>query len=188
MRFQYRARNKEGEEITGAREAADDLSLSRAMRAEGLTLILAKSIGKKAPLMDFLNSLFTRVKVRDKITFADNLGSMIGAGLSLSRALDVIERQSSNTRFKELVKSIAHKVRNGSSLKDALAERKDVFPPVFISMVGAGEESGRLPESLSIVAEQLTKSYELRRKIKGAMIYPAVIVAANFLLWYLFLI
>src|SRR3989344_3990122 len=152
------------------------------MRAEGLTLILAKSIGKKAPLMDFLNSLFTRVKVRDKITFADNLGSMIGAGLSLSRALDVIERQSSNKRFKELVKSIAHKVRNGSSLKDALAERKDVFPPVFISMVGAGEESGRLPESLSIVAEQLTKSYELRRKIKGAMIYPAVIVAAIFLI------
>lgn len=115
---------------------------------------------------------------KDQIIFASNLSSMISAGLPLSRALEVIERQSSNRKFKKIISGIIDKINSGQSLSQSMGQYPDVFPSVFTSMVSAGEESGNLPEALKLVSEQLSKSYDLRRKVKGAMIYPAIVVTA----------
>lgn len=187
-RYSIRASSNKGEEIRGEREARDPLELSRVLRNEGLTLILATPVSARSQKLDAITSFIGGVRLRDKILFADNLGSMITAGLSLSRALDVIERQSSSENFKKLVRSITEKVRAGSSLREALSAQRNVFPPLFIAMVGAGEESGKLPEALGIIAEQMNKSYELRRKVRGAMIYPAVIVCVIILIAILMMI
>lgn len=189
MKYFYRAQKESGEEVSGERDALNQLALSRALRAEGLTPILAKVVEPKKNLSDTILGLFRKpLSLREKALFADNLGSMITAGLSLSRALEVIERQGGGKRYKEVVHEITERVRSGGSLHEALAARKDIFPPVFIAMVAAGEESGKLPESLAIVSDQLSKSYELRRKIKGAMMYPAVIVCVVILIGVLMMI
>lgn len=190
MKFKYKARDKERVELEGEREAKDRFALAREMRAEGLMLVSAKpesvSSSGRTRLKRWLN--FSRVKIKDKIVFASNLSAMVAAGLSLSRALAVMERQSGSRRFRQVISELAAKIRAGAGLSQALAAFPDVFPPVFVAMVAAGEESGKLPQSLEIVAEQLTKSYDLRRKVRGAMIYPTIIVIVIILIGILMMI
>ena len=189
MKYSFRATNSAGEEVNGERDAQDSLGLSRVLRMEGLSPILIKPIPQKRELLDqLLGSFRSPLSLHDKILFASNLGAMIEAGLSLSRALEVIERQGGNTRSKAVVHAIAERVRGGGSLHDSLALHSNIFPPVFIAMVAAGEESGKLPQSLGIISSQLEKSYELRRKIRGAMVYPAVIVTVIILIGILMMI
>ncbi len=176
MRFHYKAKTSAGEITEGDRESADRFALAREMRGEGLTLILAKPIFEAKGSAERF-SLFGRIKMKDKIIFASSLGAMIGSGLSLARALNVIERQMTNKRFKAIVVSLSDKIKNGESFSAALQAFPNVFPPVFVAMVAAGEESGNLTGALEIVNQQLSKAYDLRRKVKGAMIYPVIIIA-----------
>ncbi|HVM59154.1 MAG TPA: type II secretion system F family protein [Candidatus Paceibacterota bacterium] len=112
------------------------------------------------------------------IRTARNLSAMLTAGLSLSRALSVIERQSGNRRIKEVMVGLSESVKKGSSFHEALAAYPKVFSPLFVAMTRAGEESGSLSDSLSIVALQMERSEELSRKVRGAMIYPAIVITA----------
>ncbi len=189
MKFHYQARDKEGKELAGEREAKDRFALAREMRAEGLMLVSAKPetvSANRARLKRWL--AFSRVKIKDKIVFASNLSAMIAAGLSLSRALAVMERQSGSKRFRQVISELAAKIRAGAGLSAALGTFPDVFPPVFVAMVASGEESGKLPQSLEIVAEQMMKSYDLRRKVRGAMIYPSIIIVVIVLIGILMMI
>ncbi len=177
MRFRYKGKNQTGEESEGLRDAKDKFELAREMRSQGITLISAELVEEEKPGIKFSWSRFSRrVKMKDKILFASSLSSMISAGLSLARALNVIERQTQSKGFKEIIRTLEEKIKSGESFNAALATFPNVFPPVFIAMVAAGEESGNLPSALQTVGDQMAKSYELRRKVKGAMIYPAIIV------------
>ncbi len=179
MRFNYRAKKETGEEVKGVQEAHDRFTLARELRSEGLILVSAKPVDQKVgSWRDKLKGLMSGVKLKDQIIFAGNLSSMISSGLPLSRALEVIERQSSNRNFKKIVGEIIDKINSGESLSKSMGRYPSVFPAIFTSMVTAGEESGNLPEALKLVNEQLSKSYDLRRKVKGAMIYPAIVVTA----------
>ncbi|MBI2100755.1 MAG: type II secretion system F family protein [Candidatus Vogelbacteria bacterium] len=189
MKFYYRARDKEGKEVAGEREAPDRFALAREMRAEGLIPLSAKPENptlNRARLKRWL--AFGRVKTKDKIVFASNLSAMVAAGLSLARALAVMERQAGSKRFRQVIAELAAKIRAGAGLSPALAAFPDVFPPVFVAMVAAGEESGKLPQSLDIVAEQMMKNYDLRRQVRGAMIYPVIIVIVIILIGILMMI
>jgi type IV pilus assembly protein PilC len=116
--------------------------------------------------------------MKDKIIFANNLSAMISAGLPLSRALSVMARQTSHKYFKKVLTEVEALIAKGESLSGALAKWPKIFPEVFTAMVAAAEETGKLPEALKLIGEQLEKSYALRRKIIGALIYPSVIVVA----------
>jgi type IV pilus assembly protein PilC len=118
------------------------------------------------------------VKRQEIIRLARNLSAMLGAGLSLSRALSVIERQSGNKRLKVIATELSESIKKGSSFHDALAAYPKVFPSLFIAMTKAGEESGSLADSLTVVGVQMERSEELIRKIRGAMIYPAIVITA----------
>src|SRR3989344_5024040 len=176
MKFHFKARDKEGQEMEGEREATDRFALAREMRIEGRALLLARPVVDSATTVAFRRFFSGSVKMHDKIIFASNLSAMISAGLSLSRSLTVIERQTKSKRFKTVISDLSTRISGGDSLAAALNNYADVFPPVVIAMVSAGEESGKLPQSLQVVADQLMKSYDLRRKVRGAMIYPAIII------------
>jgi type IV pilus assembly protein PilC len=118
-----------------------------------------------------------RVTLKEKIIFVNNLGAMLSSGLSLARALEISARQTENTSFRLVITAVLEKVKNGQTFSQSLGEYPRVFPSVLSAMVAAGEESGNLPQSLVIVRDQLTKTYELTRRVKGAMIYPAVILS-----------
>jgi type IV pilus assembly protein PilC len=128
------------------------------------------------------------VKFDQKIAFTKNLSAMLGAGLTLSRALSVIERQSSNKVLKGIIADIESKIRAGTSFHEALADHKNVFPKLFIAMTKAGEEGGTLSDTLQTVAKQMDRSYTLTKKVKGAMIYPSIIVVAIIIIGILMLL
>lgn len=179
MKFAYQAIKIDGSRTSGEQEAADRYALAAELRAKGLTVVSVRSVAQDSEhrLLAVLESLRT-IKMKDKIVFAGSLSSMLSAGLSLSRALNVIGRQTSSKFFKSIIEAVSGHINQGGTLSQGLALYPNVFPAVFIAMVQAGEESGNLPNALETIREQLAKSYELRRKIVGAMVYPAIIVLA----------
>ncbi len=176
MRFIYEAQTTTGERLKGVEEAADRLALARAIKNRGLFLISASLEPLKQS--NFFHLELGRVSIRDLVLFTGNLSVLLSAGLTLSRSLAVLERQIKKTYFKNIVAALAERIAAGDSFYKALAAYPAVFPPVLAAMVRAGEGSGTLPNSLKLTADQLKKSYDIRRKVKGAMIYPALVMTA----------
>lgn len=177
MKFSYTSITSSGERKSGTREALDKFQLANDLKAEGMVVLSVQKI-QNTEFLSLKFSLFNRIKTHDKIIFARNLASMLEAGLAVSRALSVIERQTKNISLKKIVISINDDIKKGKSLSGAMKTFSDIFPPMFISMVMSGEESGKLSESLNVVASQMEKTYLLQKKIKGAMMYPSVIMVA----------
>ncbi|HUY62260.1 MAG TPA: type II secretion system F family protein [Candidatus Paceibacterota bacterium] len=190
--MKYRATVKKDDGTTEARviEAESRFAVYDQIEKEGGTVVeLVEVAGGSFTLPAWANiTIGTGVKRAEVSRLAKNLSAMLSAGLSLSRALSVIERQSSNKRLKRIVNGISDAVRKGSAFNEALAQYPKVFPPIFIAMVKAGEESGTLADALSIVGLQLERSEELVRKIRGAMIYPSIVVTAVVIVGILMLI
>jgi len=178
-RFNYTAEKTGGEMYTGVVEARDRFELYSIIRREGGRVV---SVAEESahPWLNFSywNSKLTNVKEYDKVLFARNLGAMLSAGLSLARALSVMERQSKNPKLALIVMQVASDVRRGSTLHDAFAKFPRFFSRLFVAMVRAGEEGGSLPDALAVVSDQMERSYQLKKKIRGALIYPAIIVFA----------
>lgn len=177
--FHYKAINKDGNLEEGSRSSKNEFDLNKELKIEDLTLISATEI-KEDSVESKLSRMFSfgRISIREKIVFNRNLASMIGAGLTLTRALTILERQSKNKKFKGIISSIIEDIKKGSSLSASFLKFPKVFSPLLVAMVQAGEESGKLIESLNTVSEQMEKTYELTKKIKGAMVYPGVIIFA----------
>jgi type IV pilus assembly protein PilC len=177
IQFEYKALNKNGELKSGIKTAADEFALRKDLKAENFSLIHAEPVNKNSPKFLIAKILrIGRISMHEKIIFSRNLATMIDAGLSLSRALTIIERQTANPKLKRTLYEINERVKKGSSLSESLKNYPDVFTTLMISMVQSGEESGNLVESLNIVSEQMEKQYILNKKIQGAMVYPGVIM------------
>jgi type IV pilus assembly protein PilC len=178
MRFKFKAIKSNGERFDGVMESQSKFTLYNDLKLEGNTLVSAEEIGhdklKKFFYKNF--SFLGNVSMALKISFAKNLSAMTKAGLSLSRALYVIERQSNNARFKSVVEGLNLEIKKGNTLSEAMKLYPNVFSGLFVSMTKAGEESGGLADALANVALQMDKTYRLQKKVKGAMIYPAVII------------
>lgn len=178
-RFSYTAERSGGEVYTGVAEARDRFELYGIVRKEGGRIISLNEKGGSTWLsIGYWNALLSRVSEYEKILFARNLGAMVSAGLALARALSVMERQTRNVRLASIVASVASDVRRGDSLHVALAKFPRVFPKLMIAMVRAGEEGGDLPASLQVVADQMERMHTLKKKIRGALIYPCIILIA----------
>ena len=154
-------------------EADTRFAVYEQIQKEGGTVTeLTESTGSfKLPPWLFI-SIGTTVSRDEIIRMAKNLSAMLSAGLSLSRALSVIERQSSNKNLKSIAVGLSESVKKGSSFHEALALYPSIFPKIFAAMARAGEESGSLSESLTVVALQMERSEELVRKIRGCNDLP----------------
>jgi type IV pilus assembly protein PilC len=180
-KFVYTAEKSDGEVYKGTAEAADRFELYSIVRREGGKIVsVNEDGGSNKWSVAYWNGKFSSVKEYDKILMARNLGAMLGAGLSLSRALSVLERQTKNPKLSATIGEVAGDVRRGESLHASLAKFPKIFPNIFAAMVRAGEEGGDLPSALKLVSEQMERMYDLKKKIKGAMIYPCIILVAIF--------
>jgi type IV pilus assembly protein PilC len=178
-RFSYTAEKNDGEVYKGIAQARDRFELYDIVRREGGRIInVDEDKGEGVLCLAYWNAKFASVPEYEKVLFARNLGAMIGAGLSLARALSVLERQTKNARLAHIISELSSAVRRGDPLHSALAQFPKVFPPLFIAMVRAGEEGGELPGGLTTIADQMERMYVLKKKIRGAMLYPAIIVVA----------
>jgi len=191
MKFRVTIEKEGTPKETRTVEAKSRFDVYDQVRNEGgvVTAILEQKRGRFFEIFAKFNiSIGTGIKRREIIRLATNLSAMLSAGLSISRALSVIERQSSNKRLKVIAAGIAESIKKGSSLNEALAIYPRVFPEIFVAMVRAGEESGSLSDSLLAVALQMERSEELIRKVKGAMIYPAIVISVVLIVGVLMLI
>lgn len=118
------------------------------------------------------------VPATEKMFFVQHLGVMLKAGISLGAALNTLSDQTEHRYFKIILKDIAERVNQGQSLAKSLGLYTNVFEEIFVNMIAAGEVSGKYEEVLDELYKQMKKSHELRGKIRGAMIYPAIIVLA----------
>lgn len=123
-------------------------------------------------------NLFSKVGHQEKLLFTKHLDTMIKAGIPIAEALETVADQAKSPAFKKVLLEVLADVRNGQPLAKSLGKHKKVFDSLYISLVAIGEESGTLEENLSFLSEQMTKSFRLRKKIRGAMVYPAIIVSA----------
>lgn len=187
--FHFKATNQAGEMIEGDRDAVDQFTLYQDLKKEGTTVLFAVSKSKKfSPSWTKVFAGFGGVSMIEKISFARNLSAMLQAGLSLPRALSVMERQTKNKKFQMVLSSLGASVAKGQTLADSLKTYANIFPPLFISMVKAGEEGGTLSGSLKIVASQMNQLYLLEQRVRGAMIYPAILIGLMGLIAVLMLI
>ena len=179
-KFTYTGEDRNGKSVEEVVEAADRFAVYEIARQQGHTVstVALQSRLNLGKLLDMekINYYLNRVKQDELIMMTRNLGSMLKAGLSMVRALSVIERQSSNPRLKGTIKQIQEHINKGDAFNEALKEFPAVFNDLYVAMVRAGEESGGLAEALHTLSEQMARSSELKKKIKGAMIYPAIVM------------
>lgn len=177
MKFSYKGRNREGAVVNGVIEATDRTEAVTLIRDSGILPIVVEA---SSGIMNISigGSLFQHVGLADRIMFTKNLSGMLKAGLSLSRALDVLQKQTPNRYFKSVINSLLDTITKGGTLSEGLAKFPKVFSALFIAMVKSGEESGALPAALLEVGTNLEKTYALRRKVKSALMYPAIIICA----------
>jgi len=136
------------------------------------------TIDEPTGVLGWLNTNFSTVSLKNKMLFAKNLSVMVGAGLTLSRGLSILSRQSDSVKFKQTIRDVNTSVVHGESFHDSLGKFPNIFSALFIAMVHAGEESGKLSDSLKSIARQLERAHALRKKVRGAMIYPIIILIA----------
>jgi type IV pilus assembly protein PilC len=186
MKFKFKAVKPDGSKYEDIRESNDKFSLYEELKKDGIVLISASESTKSK--WDIEIPIFNSIPEHQKIIFAKNLGSMINAGLPMVKGLNILEKQIINKRFKEIIVSLEAEIKKGRPLSDACVDYPNVFPKLFTAMVKAGEESGKISESLQIVASQMEESFKLKGKLKGAMIYPSVILCVMVIIGVLMMI
>ncbi len=175
--FIFKAK-KGGEIVKGEQDAKDRFELYKILKESGEEVI---SMEEKKKIYLFKNislPFFNSIKTHQKINFSRSLGTMIKAGLSMSQALSVMEKQGTNKAVKKIIATLNEEIRKGKTLSEAMGSFKNMFSPLMIAMVASGEQSGGLSEALRIVTLQMEKSYLLQKRIRGALMYPSVIFLA----------
>ncbi len=123
--------------------------------------------------------MLSRIKPVDKILLAKHLSLMLLAGVPLNQSILEMQSEASAPFLKKILKELSAEIKSGKTVAATLAKHEKAFGPLFVNMIKIGEESGTLEESLKHLAAQLEKNYELKKKIKGAMMYPVLVLGAT---------
>jgi len=175
-KYFYQATSAEGEIQSGVVEAKDESELAKNLRQEGFILVSA-SLEKNKKKFGFLGNL-KGISLKEKLFFTRNLRLMIKSGISLPKALSILSTQAGNKKFQETLYQIKDEIVKGKKLSETLKDFPEAFSELYSSMVEIGEETGNLEDILNGLSKQMERTYELRAKIKGAMVYPSVIIIA----------
>ena len=184
-RYRYKAKNRTGEVVAGEVEASSALLAAKLVRQKGLVVF------SLIPLSQ--NPLDLIAKLRDRITFGDltvftrQLATMINAGLPLTEAL-LILRSQSKASLQKVVGQVLADVEGGLALSSAMAKHPKIFTASYVALVRSGELGGLLDEVLVRLADNMEKEQEFRGKVRGALIYPAIIVVGMFIVGFIMMI
>jgi len=179
--YNFTAKALNNKTRVGQRQARNRKDLAQTLKQEGYFLISTTINKPKLKFKKFLPKI-KHVALKEKLLVTRNLQVMIAAGVSLPRALEVLSRQTKSKYFKNCLKEMKEIILKGSPLSEAVTEFPKVFSEIYMSMIKVGEKTGELEKVLGILAQQLERNYRLRSRVKGAMLYPAVIVSAMFLI------
>ena len=172
--YVFKAMDLAGAPLHGQVEAESKQAVSDQLRSRGLVIL---EIAEKGGSLNLNVDLFERIKLSDLAIFSRQLATMVSSGMTILRALFVLEEQTEVKKLKEVIVAVRKDVEAGLAFSAALGRHPKVFSPLFISMVRAGEIGGVLEDSLVRIADQLEKEDALARQVRSAMVYPAVVVS-----------
>jgi type IV pilus assembly protein PilC len=171
--YVFKATDLAGVPARGEVDANSKQDVAEQLKERGLVVV---DIAHKYRSKELNIELFARVKASDLAVSTRQLSTMVSSGMSILRALYVLEAQTESKKLKPAIASVRRDVEAGLQFSDALARHPKIFSPLYISMVRAGETGGLLDECLLRVADQLEKDASLRRQIRAAMIYPTLVI------------
>ena len=177
-KFTYEARDQATNKITKSTVQADSESAAaRLLMNQGFTPLDIKEQDNEEGIIARITG---RITTKDRIVFTRQLSTLIGAGLPLTQSLNTVFEQTENKQLKSIIQEITASVEGGKTLYDSFSKYPKIFDPVFLALVGAGELSGTLDESLQRIANQQEKDAAVSSKIKGAMTYPLIVLFVIF--------
>ncbi len=176
-KFTYTALKPDGSREKGTLAASSSFAAGHDLHERGLTPIDLKEVTAGSDPLAFLANFMT-VPLAEKLTFVENLELMLKSGIPVSRSMRILAKQTRNRKFSKILESLEQAVENGSQLYEAMNAHPQVFSSIFVNMIKVGELSGNLETSLSQLGIQLEREADLRSRVRGAMIYPSVIVSA----------
>lgn len=173
--FRYQVIDSNGKKSEGIIEATSIGEASRKLKADG-KYIAALSLDKGNGILN-MQIGSPKLKTKDLVLITRQLASLLSAGITVVRSLDMLYQQLESKKAKKCIGDIYESVQSGRSLSEAFAEQRGVIPNIMISMIAAGEESGRLDEVMERLAEHFAKDAKLKNKISSAMVYPKILAA-----------
>ena len=176
QQFTYRAKDKAGNTVSGVVESVNAQQAVKTLQEHGLLVI---SVAEKRDFsLKALSPRLASVSEQEVATFTRLLSTMLRAGLPLVDALYNLSVQTRNVTFKEAIKAMLANIQSGGSLSASMAMHPKIFDNLYVNLVKAGEASGKVDEAMEKLADMLDSQLEFKGKIKGAMIYPAIVVVA----------
>lgn len=175
--FQYKARNRTGALVVGKIESANINEAKNQLSMQGLfpIQVTGKSAGDIEIKIPFLNSK-PKVNEKDIVLFTKQFYTLFQAGMSVETILSTLAKQQKNISFQNALDTIRKEIQEGSSMAQAFGRQTHVFSPLYINMLASGEEAGILEEVLGQLADFVEKDYTMRNNIKGAMMYPKIVL------------
>lgn len=172
--YRWSGVNRAGKKVKGEMEAPDQEAVRIVLRRQRIEPAKIK----EAPKDIFENVAFLKPKVTEKdvVLFTRQFATMIDAGLPLVQCLDILANQTDNRTFKQMLKQIKSDVESGSTFADALKKHPKTFDELFVNLIAAGEVGGILDTILNRLAAYIEKAMKLKKKVKGAMVYPIVVL------------
>ncbi len=174
-KFKYSARDTSGKIINGNMEAKDAGAVTDILHDRGLIVVSIKE-AFALDLERLAEINIGGVPMKEKVIFMRQMSTMVGAGLPLARALEIMVQQTSNPMFKRVLKEVLAAIQSGKTLANSFREQSEVFDPITLNLIEAGEESGNLETILERLATELEESKSLGDKLRSAMIYPIIIL------------
>ena len=171
--FRYQVLDNAGKQSTGVVEAQSISDASRRLKAEG-KYVLKVELDKGPGIMN-MEIGSKRLNTKELVLISRQLSSLLSAGITIIRSLDMLYQQVETKRSKKCVGEIYEAIQSGKTLSEAFKDQRDVLPSIMISMISAGEESGRLDEIMARLADHFMKESRLKNKISGAMVYPKIL-------------
>lgn len=181
MRFTFKAKDQEGKNKSGTIDAASKELAFQILQENKLIPISIERDGGDDGLNKYLKKTFDRVTNKELVVFFRQLQALIGSKVPVVYSLRAISDQSESRYLASIAKDIANDVEDGASFSQALTRYPDTFPAVITSVIKAGEISGNLESSIRNVATSIEKNYRVTAKIRGALIYPAFVLATAFI-------
>ncbi|GAA1440222.1 type II secretion system F family protein [Leifsonia poae] len=175
--YAYKGRDAAGKIVKGRVDAPSESAVASRLRTMGLSPVSIVEAAEGTGLSREINIGFgTGVKLKDLAIMSRQMATMIGSGLSLLRTLNIIAEQTENKKLATIMGSVRDDVETGVSISDSLRKHAEVFPPLMINMVRAGETGGFLDSSLEAIATNFEKEVKLRGTIKSALTYPVIVL------------
>lgn len=167
--------NRRGDKVSGILEGVNEVAVEQILTRQGIKILKIKPRPKH--ISEYIPILSPKVKLVELVVFTRQFATMINAGVPVVQAIDILRDQSSNITFKKVLREVRENVKAGQTLSEAFSKYPNVFDDLMVNLVKAGESSGALDVIMNRMADYLEKVMALKRKIKGAMVYPIAVIS-----------